>query len=85
MIGKKSVFKRMIQDSLKVQGLKDLVKLSKVYLHSVCWNIYEKLDPTSLNEVSSAKAATKVLLTDRMITVFAYSTFYLTTTQNDNG
>ena len=39
-----------------------LIKLSKVYLHSA---IYEKLDPTSINEVSIAKAAIKVLSTNK--------------------
>ena len=40
------------------------IKLSKVYLHQFVGAIYEKLDPTSLNEVSLAKAATKVLSTN---------------------
>ena len=42
-IGKKSVFKRMIQGALQFQGLKDLghgllSNCPKVYLHSVCWS-----------------------------------------------
>ena len=67
-IGKMSVFKRMMQGALKFQGLKDL----RHGLLSNCQTftctqfvdaIYEKLDPTYLNEVSCTKTATKVQLT----------------------
>ena len=66
MIGKKSVFKRMIQGALKFQGLKDLghgplSNCQKFTCTQFVRAIYEELDPTSLNEVSCAKAATKVL------------------------
>ena len=52
-IGKKSVFKRMIQGALKFQRLKDLgpVPLSnfqKFTCTQFVGAIYEKLDPTSL-------------------------------------
>ena len=59
----------MIQGALKCQGLKDLGHGSL----SNCQNftctqfvgaLYDKLDPTPLNEVICAKAATKVLSTD---------------------
>ena len=68
-IGKKSVFKRMIQGALKFQGLKDLghgplSNFQKFTCTQFVGVIYKKLDPTSLNEVSSAKAATKVQSTD---------------------
>ena len=67
-IGKKSVFKRMIQGTLKFQGLKDLghrflSNCQKFTCTQFVEAIYEKLDPSSLNEVSRAKAATKLLST----------------------
>ena len=42
-VGKKSVFKRMIQGALNFLGTEiswpwAFIKLSKVYLHSVCWS-----------------------------------------------
>ena len=68
-IGKMSVFKRMIQGALKFQGLKDLgygplSNRQKFTGTQFVGAIYEKLDPTPLNEVSCAKAATKFLSTD---------------------
>ena len=64
-----SVFKRMIQGALKFQGLKDLghgplSKCQKFTCAQFVGAIYEKLDPTSLNEVSCSKAKTKVQSTD---------------------
>ena len=63
-IGKESIFKRMIQGALKYQGLKDLdhVPLSnsqKFTCTQFVGAIYEKLDSTSLNEVSCPDAAKK--------------------------
>ena len=68
-IGKKSVFKRMIQGALKFQGVIDLGHgplfiCQKFTCTQFVGAIYKKLDPTSLNEVSCAKATTKVLPTD---------------------
>ena len=68
-VGNKSVFKRLIQVALKFQGLKDLghgplSNCQKFTCPQFVGGIYEKLDPTSLNEVSCAKAATKLLSTD---------------------
>ena len=68
-IGKKSVIKRMIQVALKFQGLKNLghgplSNCQKFTCTQFDGAIYEKLDSTSLNEVSCAEAATKVLSTD---------------------
>ena len=62
-IGKKSVFKYMIQGALKFQGLKDLVhgplsNCIKLTCTQFVGVIYGKIDPTSLNKVSRAKAAT---------------------------
>ena len=59
----------MIQSALKFQGLKNLghgplSNCQKFTCTQFVGAIYEKLDPTSLNEVSLAKAATKVLSTD---------------------
>ena len=56
----------MIQGALKFQGLKDLgyeplLNCQKLTCTLFVGAIYETLDPTSLNEVSLAKAATKVL------------------------
>ena len=67
-IGKKSVFKFMKQGTLKFQGLKDLghgllSNCQKFTCTQFVGAIYEKLDQTSLNEVSRVKAATKVLST----------------------
>ena len=64
-----SVVKRMIQGVLKFQGLKDLghgplSNCQKFTCTQFVGAIYEKLNPTSLNEVSFAKAATRVLSTD---------------------
>ena len=71
-IGKKSVFKCMLQGALKFQGLKDLGHGSlrncqKFTCTQFVGAIYEELDPTSLNDVRHAKAATKVLSTDNSI------------------
>ena len=68
VIGKKSVFKCMIQDALKFQGLKDLglrhlSNCQKFTCVQFVGAINQKIDPTSLNEASCAKAATKVLST----------------------
>ena len=68
-VGNKSVFKRMIHGALKFQGIKDLghrplSNCQKFTCTQCVGAIYEKLDPTSLNEVSCAKAAPKVLSTD---------------------
>ena len=68
-IGKVSVFKRMIQGSLKFQGLKDLgigplSNCQKFTCTQFVGAIHEKLDQTSLNQVSCGKAAIKVLSTD---------------------
>ena len=59
----------MIQGALKFQGLKDLghgplLKCKKFTCTQFVGALYDKLDPTSLNEVSFAKAATKTLSTD---------------------
>ena len=59
----------MIQGALKFQGLKDLdhgpfSNCQKFTCTQFVGAQYDKLDPTSLNEVSSAKIATKVLSTD---------------------
>ena len=88
-IGKKSVFKRMIQGALKFNRLKDLGHGPLSNCQKFTCNctqfvraIYEKLDPTSLNEVNIAKAATKVLSSDNSFP-FAYSTFYPPTPKND--
>ena len=64
-----SVFKRMIQGALKFQGLKDLghgplLNCQKFTCPQFVGAIYEKLHPTSLNEVSCTKPATKVLSSD---------------------
>ena len=53
----------MIQSALKFQGLKDLGH-GPLSMCQIVGAIYEKLDPTSLNEVSCTKAATKVISTD---------------------
>ena len=65
----KSLFKRIIQGALKFQRLKDLghgplSNCQKFTCTQFVGAIYEKLDSTSLNEVSCAEAATKVLSTD---------------------
>ena len=59
----------MTQGALKFQGLKDLGHgpLSNCQMFTCTQFVgalYDKLDPTSLNEVSYAKAATKTLSTD---------------------
>ena len=59
----------MIQGALKVKGLNylghgPLLNCQKCTCTQSVEEIYEKLDPTSLNEVSLAKAATKVLSTN---------------------
>ena len=59
----------MIQGALKFQGLKDLghgplSNCQKFTCTQFVGALYDKLDSTSLNEVSCAKAATKVLSTD---------------------
>ena len=59
----------MIQGALKFQGLKDLghgplSNCQKFTCTQFVGALYDKLDLTSLNEVSCAKVATKVLSTD---------------------
>ena len=55
----------MIQGALKFEGTEiSLLNRQKFTCTQSVGAIYEKLDPTSLNEVSLAKAATKVLLTN---------------------
>ena len=59
----------MIQGALTFKGLKylghgPLLNCQKFTCTQSVGAIYEKLDPTSLNEVSLAKAATKVLSTN---------------------
>ena len=59
----------MIQGALKFQGLKDLGHgplsvCQKLTFTQFVGAIYEKLNLTFLNEISSAKVATKVLSTD---------------------
>ena len=64
---KNPFIKRMIQGALKVlQYLSHgpLLNCQKFTCTQSVGAIYEKLDPTSLNEVSLAKAATKVLTTN---------------------
>ena len=56
----------MIQGALKFKGMKyrghgPLLNCQKFTCTQSVGAIYEKLDPTSLNEVSLANAATKVL------------------------
>ena len=56
-VGKKFVFKRMVQSALKFQGLKylgygPLLNCQKFTCTLSVGAIYEKLDPTSLNEVT---------------------------------
>ena len=68
-IDKISVFKHMVQGALKFQGLTylgqgPLSNCQKLTCTKFVGAIYGNLDPTSLNEVRSAKAATKVLSTD---------------------
>ena len=59
----------MIQGALKLLGLKylshgPLLNCQKFTCTQSVGAIYKKLDPTSLNEVSLANAATKVLSTN---------------------
>ena len=64
-IGKKSVFKLLIQRAPKFQGLKDLgngplLKSQKITCTQFVGALYGKPDCTSLNEIRCAKAAKKV-------------------------